>query len=120
MPSLEFCEEKSRRHQNLNLAHQSSRATDEARVRATLARRKVEWDLYCGTAESPDEHVGTEGEEVRNAQRLARQGGAGQVCWRDVGIKGAQILSGRPQPRRPHEERRSGRGGCGHMIRKSS
>ena len=85
-----------------------------------LSRRKVERDLYCGTAESSDEYVGTEGEEVRNAQRLARQGGAEPVCWRDVGIKGDPILIGRPQLRRPHEERRSGRGGRGHMIRKSS
>ena len=83
-------------------------------------RRKVEWDLCCGTAESSDEHVGTEGEEVRNAQRLARQGCAEPVCWGDVGIKEAQILDGRPQLRRPHEERRSERGGRGHMIRKSS
>ena len=37
VPSLEFCEEKSRRNQNLNLAHQSSRVTGDARVRATLA-----------------------------------------------------------------------------------
>ena len=69
-----------------------------------LARRKVEWDLHCGTAESSDEHVGTEGEEVRNAQWLARQGGAEPVCWGDVGIKGAQILSDRPQLRRPQED----------------
>ena len=106
MPSLECCEGKTRRNQNLNLAHQSSRATDEARVRATLAPQGGVRPLlqYRGV--------------LRRACWKGR-GGSPKCTVASVGIKGAPILGGRPQLRRPHEERRSGRGRRGHMIRKS-